>query len=246
MVNVKMSIEDRNDILKKVENEIDSKLSTLYQKQHLHRDNKKPRKIHKQPVEKSVEEPIKKQVEESVKRQVENPLENPVEKLLEEPVMKPNLHISGDVPLNLKNQNNQQLGLGSGAGLGEGSNPNKKVGNPPFMNLAEKENCLSKIEQEIKFKKNVLIEKQKYLKKTSGDNIFLKNVNNDYQKYYDFIIKQKEDQLKTLNFLNDYIKNIMVSSKLTERDIVETNKEQKRVLTEIKNIRKSLEEIIQT
>lgn len=88
------------------------------------------------------------------------------------------------------------------------------------------------------------MEKQKYLKKTSGDNIFLKNVNNDYQKYYDFIIKQKEDQLKTLNFLNDYIKNIMVSSKLTERDILETNKEQKRVLTEIKNIRKSLEEII--
>jgi hypothetical protein len=59
MVNVKMSIEDRNDILKKVENEIDSKLSTLYQKQHLHRDNKKPQKIsekiHKQPVKAHVD-----------------------------------------------------------------------------------------------------------------------------------------------------------------------------------------------
>ena len=112
------------------------------------------------------------------------------------------------------------------------------------MNLAERDNCLSRITQEIKSKKDLLIQKRKYLKKISGDNRFLRDVNNDYQTYYDFIIKQKEDQLKTLNYLNDYIHNMMVTSKLTEQDIAESNKEQRRILSEIKNIRKSLEEII--
>jgi hypothetical protein len=168
MVNVKMTIKDRNNYLKKVENEIDSKLSHLYQEQHLHRDNKKSRKIsekiHKQPVKARVDTPLEEAplkeaplkeapLEEAQLKEApleaplkEAPLEPQLEKLLEEPVMKPNLHISGDVPLNLKNQNKPPLGLG----LGEGSNPNKKAENPPFMNLAEKENCLSKIEQGIK------------------------------------------------------------------------------------------------
>ena len=116
----------------------------------------------------------------------------------------------------------------------------------PTMNLAERDKYLSKIEQEIKSKKDLLLEKRKYLKEISGDNRFLTSVNNDYQTYYDFIIKQKEDQMKTLNYLNDYIQDIMVNSKLTDQDIVETNQEKKRILNEIKNIRKSLEEIIQT
>lgn len=115
-----------------------------------------------------------------------------------------------------------------------------------YLNLAERDKYLSKIEQEIKSKKDLLLEKRKYLKEISGENRFLRSVNNDYQKYYDFIIKQKEDQMKTLNYLNDYIQDIMVNSKLTDQDILETNEEKKRILNEIKNIRKSLEEIIQT
>jgi hypothetical protein len=63
---------------------------------------------------------------------------------------------------------------------------------------------------------------------------------------YNFIKKQKEDQMKTLNYLNDYISDMMVTTKLTDQDISESNKEQRRILSEIKNIRKSLEEIIQT
>ena len=190
MVNVKMSIEDRNHYLRKVEEEINSKLSDLSRSRNLEKE--------------------------------EQEKEQPEEKL------DVNLNLKPDL---LKNQN-------------EVSSPVKK--DLPDLNLAERDNCLSRITQEIKSKKDLLIQKRKYLKKISGDNRFLRDVNNDYQTYYDFIIKQKEDQLKTLNYLNDYIHNMMVTSKLTEQDIAESNKEQRRILSEIKNIRKSLEEIIQT
>jgi hypothetical protein len=180
MVNVKMTLEDRNKYLSMIDDEIDSKLTSL-----------------------------------SESRNVEELQEQELEKA------KPDL---------LNNEN---------------ESPSIKKG-LPTMNLAERDKYLSKVEQEIKSKKELLLEKRKYLKKISQDNRFLTGVNNDYQKYYDFIIKQKEDQMKTLNYLNDYIGDMMVNTKLTDQDIVETNQEQKRVLKEIKNIRKSLEEILQT
>jgi hypothetical protein len=180
MVNVKMSLEDRDKYLSMIDDEIDSKLSIL-----------------------------------SESRNVEELQQQELEK------EKPDL-------LNNKN---------------ESPSIKKEL---PNINLAERDKYLSKIEQEIKSKKDLLLEKRKYLKKISDDNRFLTSVNNDYQKYYDFIIKQKEDQMKTLNYLNDYIGDMMVNTKLTEQDINETNHEQKRILNEIKNIRKSLEEIIET
>jgi len=174
MVNVKMTLEDRNKYLSIIDDEIDSKLSDL-----------------------------------SKSRNVEQEEENP----------------------DLLNTMNESPSIKKGL---------------PTMNLAERDKYLSKVEQEIKSKKELLLEKRKYLKKISQDNRFLTGVNNDYQKYYDFIIKQKEDQMKTLNYLNDYIGDMMVNTKLTEQDINETNQEQKRILNEIKNIRKSLEEIVET
>ena len=34
-------------------------------------------------------------------------------------------------------------------------------------------------------------------------------VRNDYKKYYDYIAKQKEDQIRAMNYLNEYIKEII-------------------------------------
>jgi len=186
MVNVKMSLEDRDKYLSIIDDEINSKLSSLSESRNVE------------------EEQEQKQEQKQIQQ------------------LKPDL-------LNYQN---------------EPSSVKKEL--LPIMNLAERDKYLSEIEQEINSKKDLLLEKRKYLKNISGDNRFLKNVNNDYQKYYDFIIKQKEDQMKTLNYLNDYIQDIMVNNKLTEQGILETNQEKKRILSEIKNIRKSLEEIIQT
>jgi hypothetical protein len=179
MVNVKMSIEDRNHYLSKVEDEINSKLSDLSRTRNLDEGQAQARGQ-----------------------------------------LNPDL---------LDNQNEPSSSLKTDI---------------PYLNLAERDNYLSKIEQEIKSKKDLLMEKRKYLKKISGDNRFLTGVNHDYQTYYDFIKKQKEDQLKTLSFLNDYIHDMMMNTKLTEQDIAESNKEQQNIIKEIKNIKKSLEEII--
>jgi len=99
MVNVKMTLEDRNKYLSMIDDEIDSKLTSL-----------------------------------SESRNVEELQEQELEKA------KPDL---------LNNEN---------------ESPSIKKG-LPTMNLAERDKYLSKVEQEIKSKKELLLEKRKYLKK---------------------------------------------------------------------------------
>ena len=43
-----------------------------------------------------------------------------------------------------------------------------------------------------------------------------------------------------MNYLNAHIENIMVNGKLTEKDVLETKKDQNEILDEIKKIKEEL------
>lgn len=109
------------------------------------------------------------------------------------------------------------------------------------MNVAERDNYLNQIEQQIKMKRQLLLEKRKYLEENVKENNFLESVRNDYKKYHDFILKQKEDQIKSMQFLNQYIDDLMVSGKLTEHDIVNSKEEKQEIMSELDKIKKDLD-----
>jgi hypothetical protein len=109
------------------------------------------------------------------------------------------------------------------------------------MNVADRDNYLDQIEQQIKMKRQLLLEKRKYLEENVKENHFLENVRNDYKKYNDFILKQKQDQIKSMQFLNQYIDDLMVSGKLTEHDIVNSKKEKQEIMSELDKIKKDLD-----
>jgi hypothetical protein len=89
---------------------------------------------------------------------------------------------------------------------------------------------MNQIEQQIKMKRQLLLEKRKYLEENVKENNFLENVRNDYKKYHNFILKQKQDQIKSMQFLNQYIDDLMISGKLTEHDIVNSKKEKQGII----------------
>ena len=109
------------------------------------------------------------------------------------------------------------------------------------MNVADRDNYLNQIEQQIKMKRQLLLEKRKYLEENVKENHFLENVRNDYKKYHDFILKQKQDQMKSMQFLNQYIDDLMVSGKLTEHDIVNSKKEKQEIMSELDKIKIDLD-----
>ena len=112
------------------------------------------------------------------------------------------------------------------------------------LTLAERDKCLMNIESQIETKKNNLLEKQKKINKNIKFNKILENIRNDYQKYYDYIIQQKKEQMQALNILNDYIQEITSNGNLSENNIIDAKFEQKKILHEIKAIKNNMEQFL--
>jgi len=120
-----------------------------------------------------------------------------------------------------------------------------QIPKPEFqMSLAERDKYLQQIEQQISAKRKLLIDKRNYLEKTLKENAFLEGVKKDYQKYRDYIIKEKQDQLRAMNVLKQYTEDLVTSTKLTEANIKETKRDQKDILREMEKIKMELEEIM--
>jgi len=120
-----------------------------------------------------------------------------------------------------------------------------QIPKPEFqMSLAERDKYLQQIEQQIAAKRKLLIDKRNYLEKTLKENAFLEGVKKDYQKYRDYVVKEKEDQLRAMNVLKQYTEDLVTSTKLTEANIKETKRDQKDILREMEKIKMELHEIM--
>ncbi len=113
-----------------------------------------------------------------------------------------------------------------------------------IMSLGERDNYVNQIDEQIKAKRNMLLEKQKTLKKKTADNEFLSGVQNDYNKYYSYIKTENMNKLKAMETLNQYLDDIITNGKLTDEDIEETRREQEEILGSIDNIKGELDKII--
>jgi hypothetical protein len=110
--------------------------------------------------------------------------------------------------------------------------------------LARRDLEFMQIQKLIDVKKHFLIEKQKKLRFITKQNCFLEEVKSDYTKYYQYVSKQKEDQIKALELINEYIQNLTISGQLSNQNIKDAKEEQKKILMEMKSIKSSLDSII--
>jgi hypothetical protein len=113
-----------------------------------------------------------------------------------------------------------------------------------YIHLENKDQKLLQIENLIDAKRKMLIDKQKKFKNLTKQNEFLNEVKQDYNKYYGYIIKQKEEQMSALTLLNTYIKDLTISNSLSKNNIHDAKNEQQKILTEINSIKKELDNII--
>ena len=113
------------------------------------------------------------------------------------------------------------------------------------LTLAERELYLVHIDTIMDEKRRMLLEKQKALQETAKENEYLEIVRNDYKKYYDYIAKQKEDQIRAMNYLSQYIDEIIVNGKLTDADLENAKMEQGELIQEMGQIKDTLDEIVE-
>ena len=100
------------------------------------------------------------------------------------------------------------------------------------------------IQNVIDSKRDYLLDKQKKLRLLSKQNSFLESVKHDYTKYHTYIAQQKRDQMKALQLLDEYIKDLTLSGKLTKHNIEDAKEEQTKILREVDSIKKSLDKLV--
>jgi len=96
----------------------------------------------------------------------------------------------------------------------------------------------------IKIKRNMLIQKQKKLKQLIKQNNFLKDVRDDYISYNNYIVKQKEEQIVALQLLEKYIHDLTISGNLSENNLKDALYEQNKIKKELKSIKLSLDHLV--
>ena len=115
---------------------------------------------------------------------------------------------------------------------------------PVNVPLAKRDEQLLQIEGLIDAKRRMLLDKQKKLRFITKQNRFLDAVKNDYVTYYNYISQQKQDQIKALELLNEYIHDLSSSGKLSKHNIEDAKIEQDKILREVKSIKKGLDDIV--
>jgi len=96
----------------------------------------------------------------------------------------------------------------------------------------------------INEKRQMLLRKQRHVIKLSKMNSFLRDLKDDYLKYNNYIVKQKQDQVTALNLLNNYIADLSKSGHLSEYNIKDAKIEQIKIMKELKSIKTGLDKIM--
>ncbi len=112
------------------------------------------------------------------------------------------------------------------------------------MEIAKRDIHIFKIEDAIKYKRDLLVSKKKDLEKKSEINEYLSNVKNDYGKYYNYILNEKQQQYNSMLLLKDYLADIMATEQLVDNQLRTAKHDQKDILSEIDKLKQEIDELI--
>lgn len=113
-----------------------------------------------------------------------------------------------------------------------------------MLPLGERDMKLSQIEKAILSKKQSLINKKKELTNKQKDNTFLSGVKDDYLKYHDYIIKEKQAQQTAFILLQEYINDLIKTEKLVDNQLRVAKKDKNGIVNEIDKIKGELDKLM--
>ena len=112
------------------------------------------------------------------------------------------------------------------------------------MSLADRDKHIVRIEEQIEAKRNLLLEKQKKMNVLAKQNAFLVGVRDDYNRYHQYIVKQKQEQLNAMESLHQYLADLANSTDMTVNNIKDAKIEQDKILRVMRKIKGELDELV--
>ena len=111
------------------------------------------------------------------------------------------------------------------------------------MSLGELQLLQKRLEEAIYDEKIKLIDSVEQLEEERETNEFLNEIADDYKKYQNALIKQKQRQQQQLVNILDYLDNLLETQAVTKHTLSHTKNEQKRLVKEIKQLQKDMDNI---
>jgi Na+/phosphate symporter len=115
--------------------------------------------------------------------------------------------------------------------------------NDKYIPLDERDMMLIQLENAKQKTKSVLLEKHFHIGKKAKENIYLGGVAREYSRFYDELLKQREDQIRALKTLYEHIEDIK-ETKITALEKKELEKEQRLINKEIDELEKVKKELL--
>lgn len=112
------------------------------------------------------------------------------------------------------------------------------------LSLAQKDKYLEKIDNEIITRRNHILEKIKKIDKKKRVNHFLDEVNEDYEKYYQYIIFEKQQQYNSMMIIKNYLDDLIITEKLANNELKNIKYDQNHILYEMDKIKLELNKLI--
>jgi len=112
------------------------------------------------------------------------------------------------------------------------------------ITLSDRDLFLYDIEEQIVVRRQLIIEKNKEIKKKEKVNHFLQDVANNYKKYYDYIIEERQQQYNSMKTLQSYLDDLMKTDKLANYELKQAKQDQKELLKEMDKIKLELDRLI--
>jgi hypothetical protein len=112
--------------------------------------------------------------------------------------------------------------------------------------LGQRDLQLFQLEQEIRSKRELLIKKKNELTNKNKMNEFLTGVKEDYTKYYNYILQEKQQQLSALMLLKEYMNDLVKTEKNVELQTKKAKYDQEDIELELNKVKEELDNLLKS
>ena len=113
-----------------------------------------------------------------------------------------------------------------------------------LVTVADRDLKVTTIEEQIKKRQKLILEKAHELEQTKKENKFLEQVYNDYKKYHTYILEQKKQQMEAFHILQNYLDNLINTDKMTKHELENVKHDQHAILKELDTVKTDLDALI--
>ena len=112
------------------------------------------------------------------------------------------------------------------------------------ITLSERDLFLYDIQDQIVARRQLILQKTKEIKKKGKCNIFLEDVANDYKKYHEYILNERQQQYNSMKTLQAYLDDLIKTDKLADYELKQAKRDHKEILHELDKIKIELDKVI--